>query len=307
MAVLAARNLRKAYGHVTALQDVNFSMNKGECIALLGPNGAGKTTICDILSGLIRADQGSVTIDDLTYPHHHKKIQQIIGVHQQGCNLYGKYTIEETFDLFASFYNKTGSNRSLIKRLLLDEKKYSRIEALSFGQKQRVYLGCALVHEPKLLLLDEPTTGLDLQSRHVIWQLIEEQVSRGISVLLTTHNMEEAKRLADHILILDQGNIITQGNCRSIIENTCGKEVVSFRIKDNCQDIFCELKEIIPWIEKSKKIGNRFYMTTNQSANLIKDLSIAHEKLNFMDSLTLNETSLEDVFLKLTGRAITHD
>ena len=305
--ILEAISLRKAYGDTVALSDLDLSIYRGECVALLGPNGAGKTTACDILSGLILPDTGKVVIDGMTYQRNYKVIQNIIGVHQQECHLYGKYTVEETIALFSSFYSKASPINELLCKLGLDEFKNHRLESLSFGQKQRVYLGCSFVHKPKVLLLDEPTTGLDLKSRHVIWQIIEELIADGCSVLLTTHNMHEAERLSDRVYILDKGKIIISDTTKKIVEKICGKDILSFKLKDENPELIDRLTKELPWFSQSRKVGNKYYVASNCAPSLMKDLSEIHEKHNIICSLSLNTASLEDVFLKLTGRIIQND
>jgi ABC-2 type transport system ATP-binding protein len=216
---LEARDLKKSFGPIKAVSQVSLSLSRGECLAILGPNGAGKSTICEMLEGLQTPDSGTITFfGSQTYGHGRREILEAIGVHLQESHLYKKYTVLETLELFASFYKTSIPILPLISKLDLTDKTHARLEHLSGGQRQRVYLGCALVNDPRILFLDEPTTGLDPKTRRLIWDYLLGLKGEGRSLLLTTHNMEEAAFLADRIGILHQGQLIESGTLPELLD-----------------------------------------------------------------------------------------
>jgi ABC-2 type transport system ATP-binding protein len=261
---LNAQGLVKSFGSITAVGGVDLTLKEGQCLALLGPNGAGKTTTVEMLDGLQSPDKGEVQIFGLSLKKDRKKILQLVGVLLQETNLYKRYSVEETLQLFASFYSNSADVNEVIKRMQLEDKRKAKLKTLSGGQKQRVYIGCAIINNPKLLFLDEPTTGLDPQARHMIWDLLKEIKANGCSILLTTHNMEEAEILADDVAIIDHGKVIASGSPKELIAQTCSEELG-------------EINEII---------------------TKVKDAGLSLDKLN------IRNITLEDVFLKLTGRSM---
>lgn len=214
---LEARNLQKRFKDLVAVDHVDLHVKMGECFALLGPNGAGKTTTCEMLEGLLPTDGGTITIFGQNYAEHKAEILEKIGVQLQETNLYKKYTVWETFQLFASFYKQPEDLTKLLNMLQLEPVKNKRLEHLSGGQKQRVYLACSLINRPQLLFLDEPSSGLDPQSRHHLWEALEECKTHDRSIFLTTHFMEEAEKLADRVAIMDHGKIIAEGSPKELI------------------------------------------------------------------------------------------
>ena len=216
---LRVQGLRKAYDDVVAVDGLNLEVETGECFGLLGPNGAGKTTTIEICEGLLPADSGSVEVLGRRWESDGRVLRELLGIQLQDTQLSEKLTVDETLTLFQSFYRDPTDVGEVIEKVELGEKRYSRVGALSGGQKQRLAVACALVGNPQLLFLDEPTTGLDPQSRRQFWELIEKFQSEGRTILLTTHYMEEAERLCDRVAIVDHGHVIALGSPRELTES----------------------------------------------------------------------------------------
>ena len=216
---LRVANLRKAYGDVIAVNGLNLEVPAGQCFGLLGPNGAGKTTTIEICEGLTEPDSGVVEVLGRQWTKDADALRQRLGVQLQDTQLTDKLTVLETVRLFRSFYDQGPSPDEVIALVQLEEKRDARVIALSGGQKQRLALACALVGDPELLFLDEPTTGLDPQARRQLWDLIDTFRKAGKTILLTTHYMDEAERLCDDLAIMDQGRVIAQGTPRGLIES----------------------------------------------------------------------------------------
>jgi len=214
---VSCEQLRKSYGDVVAVADLTLSVERGECFGLLGPNGAGKTTTIEILEGLLTPDAGEVEVLGLRWADDGPALRQRLGIQLQETQLADKLTVEETLRLFRSFYTRGRTIEELLKIVELESKRTSRVGRLSGGQKQRLSLACALAGDPDLLFLDEPTTGLDPQSRRQLWTLLEQFRSRGGTILMTTHYMDEAEYLCDRVAVVDQGRIIAHGAPKELI------------------------------------------------------------------------------------------
>src|ERR1700730_13004080 len=225
---VCVRGLRKAYSDVVAVDRLDLEVGAGECFGLLGPNGAGKTTTIEICEGLLAPDSGTVALLGLTWERDAAELRQRLGVQLQETQLSEKLTVEETIRLFRSFYRRGPAVGEVIAMVQLEEKRGSRVGALSGGQKQRLAMACALVGDPDLLFLDEPTTGLDPQARRQVWDLIEHFGTTGRTVVLTTHYMDEAERLCDRVGIMDHGKLIALDTPRALIRARCAEHVVSF-------------------------------------------------------------------------------
>jgi ABC-2 type transport system ATP-binding protein len=210
-------DVRKRYGTVVAVDGLSFVVHRGECVGLLGPNGAGKTTTIEILEGLIEPDGGDVEVLGLRWRTDADALRQRLGVQLQETQLSDKLTVVETLSLFRSFYRRGPAVHDLVGMVGLDAKRDSRVGQLSGGQKQRLAIACALAGDPDLLFLDEPTTGLDPQSRRQIWDLLAAYRGRGGTVLLTTHYMDEAEALCDRVAIVDHGRVIVDGTPQALI------------------------------------------------------------------------------------------
>ena len=216
---LVVRGLKKSYGDVRAVDGLDLEIQAGECFGLLGPNGAGKTTTIEICEGLLERDDGDLTLLGRTWENEADALRERLGIQLQDTQLSEKLTVKETLELFRSFYHKGREVDAVIGLVQLEEKKNARVGTLSGGQKQRLAIACALVGDPELLFLDEPTTGLDPQSRRQLWSLIEEFKATGRTILLTTHYMDEAEKLCDRVAIVDHGHIIAQGTPHELIDS----------------------------------------------------------------------------------------
>src|ERR1700733_8049191 len=228
VAALSVRDLRKSYADVVAVDGVNLEVFSGECFGLLGPNGAGKTTTIEICEGLTEADSGDVEVLGLRWSSDAARLRQRLGIQLQETQLAEKLTVFETLRLFRSFFQQGPGAEEAIRVVQLEEKRDARVGALSGGQKQRLALACALVGDPDLLFLAEPTTGLDPQARRQLWDLIEEFKAAGRTILLTTHYMEEAERLCDRVAIMDHGKVIALGTPRELIASIGVEHIVEF-------------------------------------------------------------------------------
>jgi ABC-2 type transport system ATP-binding protein len=215
---LRVQGLRKAYDDVVAVDGLDLQVQAGECFGLLGPNGAGKTTTIEICEGLLAADSGSVEVLGRRWESEARDLRELLGIQLQDTQLSEKLTVDETLTLFQSFYRDARDVAEVVDEVELGEKRYSRVGGLSGGQKQRLAVACALVGNPQLLFLDEPTTGLDPQSRRQLWELISKFQAQGKTIVLTTHYMEEAERLCDRVAIVDHGHIIALGTPRDLVD-----------------------------------------------------------------------------------------
>jgi len=216
---LLVKGLRKSYGDVVAVDGLDLEMKAGECFGLLGPNGAGKTTTIEICEGLLERDSGQVEVLGMTWESDADRLREKLGISLQDTQLSEKLTVAETLRLFRSFYVAGRDIDEVIDAVELGEKRNARVGTLSGGQKQRLAIACALVGNPELLFLDEPTTGLDPQSRRQLWLLIEDFKSNGRSILLTTHYMDEAEKLCDRVAIVDHGHVIALGTPAELIDS----------------------------------------------------------------------------------------
>jgi ABC-2 type transport system ATP-binding protein len=227
MVAVSCDHLVKRYGDVVAVDGLSLSVARGECFGLLGPNGAGKTTTIEILEGLLEPDAGEVQILGLRWRAHERELRQRLGVQLQETQLAEKLTVEETLRLFRSFYHRGRTIDELLRIVGLESKCRSWVGKLSGGQKQRLAVACALAGDPDLLFLDEPTTGLDPQSRRQLWELLARFRAEGGTILITTHYMDEAETLCDRVAIVDRGKVIAQGAPQELIASLGAPRVVT--------------------------------------------------------------------------------
>ncbi len=220
--------LRKRYKDVVAVDGLDLEVRAGECFGLLGPNGAGKTTTIEICEGLTEPDGGEVEVLGRRWARDAVRLRQRLGIQLQETQLSDKLTVRETLSLFRSFFDRGRTPDEIVALVKLEEKRHARVGTLSGGQKQRLALACALVGDPDLLFLDEPTTGLDPQARRQLWDLIEKFKAEGRTILLTTHYMDEAERLCDRVAIIDHGRVIARGTPREMIESLGVEHVIVF-------------------------------------------------------------------------------
>ena len=231
--------LTKRYGDLVAVNGLSLTVHRGECCGLLGPNGAGKTTTIEILEGLLEPDEGEVRVLGLTWRAHERELRQRLGIQLQETRLAEKLTVDETLRLFRSFYHRGPSVTDLLQLVELESKRASWVGKLSGGQRQRLAIACALAGEPDLLFLDEPTTGLDPQSRRQLWTVLERFRSDGGSIMLTTHYMDEAEALCDRVAVIDHGQTIALGTPHDLIESLGAPKVVTHR--GTLEDVFMKL------------------------------------------------------------------
>jgi ABC-2 type transport system ATP-binding protein len=302
---LRVRNLRKAYGDVVAVAGLDLEVATGQCFGLLGPNGAGKTTTIEICEGITRADSGDVEVLGMNWRHHAGKLRQRLGIQLQETQLSEKLTVSEVVRLFRSFFSQGPDPAAVIKLVQLTEKPGARVGSLSGGQKQRLALACALVGDPELLFLDEPTTGLDPQARRQLWELIEQFKMDGRTILLTTHYMEEAERLCDQVEIMDHGKVIARGTPRELVASIGAEHVVEFstgRIADHAA---------LHNLEGVRDVRTENGSTQLQVTQLHRAVPALLEELGRqgvpLTELRTHSASLEDVFVALTGRHLRHE
>ncbi|MGH9593811.1 MAG: ATP-binding cassette domain-containing protein [Bryobacteraceae bacterium] len=295
--------LEKSYGTVKAVRGIDFEVKPGEVFGLLGPNGAGKTTTVEILEGIRPRTAGSVKVLGFDPAVEVRSIKDRIGVCLQSTNLPDKVKVYEALSWFAAFYSRSADCDGLLRRLQLWDKRNAFYSTLSGGQKQRVALALALVNDPKLVFLDEPTTGLDPQVRLEIHSLIEELRAAQCTVLLTTHYSEEAERLCDRVAIIDQGQIIALGTPREIQQKTLGQSRVEIRTS---QPMPAEVPTFEA-VEKSVRSedGKTLTVHSNRPARTLPDLMrwIDQRGLDLED-IHLKRPTLEDVFIELTGKKL---
>jgi len=231
--------LVKRYGDVVAVDHLSLSVRRGECFGLLGPNGAGKTTTIEILEGLLGPDEGVVEVLGLQWASHEHELRQRLGIQLQETQLADKLTVEETLKLFRSFYHRGREVSELLQMVELESKRRSWVSKLSGGQKQRLSVACALAGAPDLLFLDEPTTGLDPQSRRQLWGILERFRGDGGTILLTTHYMDEAEVLCDRVGIMDQGKVIALDTPKALIATLAAPKVITHY--GTLEDVFMSL------------------------------------------------------------------
>ncbi len=302
------RDLTKTYdGKVEAVRGIDLNIEAGECFGLLGPNGAGKTTTIEILEGLLEPTSGEVEVLGMTWRGHERQLRELLGISLQETRLSEKLTVRETLHLFASFYHQPTSIATVLDELSLNEKADAMVGKLSGGQKQRLAVATALVGNPRVLFLDEPTTGLDPQSRRQLWEIVREFQRRQGTVLLTTHYMDEAERLCDRIAIIDQGKIIAEGTPAELIARLSGHHVVEFAIQ-SANGIGNETWERLPGVQSVRNEDGLFSLRVDEPHLTIPALLTAVQDTGGkLKHLTTRQASLEDVFVHLTGRHLRED
>ena len=261
---LAIRGLHKSYSDVRAVSDLDLSVPVGECFGLLGPNGAGKTTTIEICEGLLEADSGEVEVLGMRWQTDERALRELLGIQLQETQLSEKLTVAETVRLFRSFYAKGRAVEEVITLVQLEEKTKARVGTLSGGQKQRMAVACAIVGDPKLLFLDEPTTGLDPQSRRQLWDLIAQFRAEGRTVVLTTHYMDEAERLCDRVAIVDQGKVIALDTPRALIASLGAEHVVGFTLEGETTPTDESALRAIDGVTAARRDNGAFELTSTE-------------------------------------------
>jgi ABC-2 type transport system ATP-binding protein len=303
-AALRCRGLVKRYGDVVAVAGLDLEVGRGECFGLLGPNGAGKTTTIEILEGLTAADEGDVEVlgEHWNRGNDHA-LRARLGIQLQETQLSDKLSVEETVRMFRSFHPRGPSVGEVLKLVELESKRSSWVVKLSGGQKQRLAVGCALVGQPDLLFLDEPTTGLDPQSRRQLWDLLERYRAGGGTVLLTTHYMDEAETLCDRVAIVDRGKVIALDTPRALIASLGAEHVVEFAVADPATTPDASVLAALPGVRDARVSDGTWSLGTSEVHLAVPALLAAlGTRRATLSHLTTHSATLEDVFVALTGR-----
>ncbi len=298
--IIEAKHLRKSFGSFTAVDDISFTVPPGECFGILGPNGAGKTTAIRMLYGFSPMTGGTLRIFGLDVPKDIRSIKARIGVCQQENNLDPDLTVFQNMEIFAGYFNlprmlSRERAESLLSFIALSNRRNDKVIELSGGMMRRLVLARALINSPDLLILDEPTTGLDPQSRHQVWQRLEELKKSGLTILLTTHYMDEASWLCDRLIIMDHGRILVEGPPAELIRTHVGHDVIEV-----AEPAPALLDFVAGMNLEYENLGHRLIIYGNNRDVLYHEISAhcSHE------GCILRMATLEDVFLKLTGREL---
>ena len=296
--LITARALTKKFGNFTAVDHVDFDVYKGECVGFLGPNGAGKTTTVRMVYCFLPLTEGKLSVAGMSVTERAREIKSIIGVAPQEDNLDPDFSVIKNLMVYARYFDVPKSEaarraKEQLKFFQLQEKQGVLISELSTGMKRRLILARALINQPQILLLDEPTTGLDPQARHLVWDEVRSLRKQGVTIILTTHYMDEAAALCDRILIMDNGKIIEQGVPAELVKKHVGEDVLEV---DNDEKLIQTLRDEFPDAQ-FETFGDRTHVFTTQSHGVFERFV---EKYPFK-SVTIRNANLEDVFLKLTG------
>ncbi|MEU2330788.1 ABC transporter ATP-binding protein [Streptomyces althioticus] len=296
MSVIDVTDLRKAYGGRTAVDGVSFSVDEGEIFGILGPNGAGKTTTVECVEGLRVPDSGRVRVAGLDPVADHDEVTRVLGAQLQESELQPKLTVREALELYASFHRRPADWRPLAERLGLTEKLTTRFAKLSGGQKQRLFIALALIGTPRIVVLDELTTGLDPRARRDTWQLIEDVRAGGVTVLLVTHFMEEAQRLCDRIAVIDQGRVAALDTPAGLVRRSAGATVISFTPSAPLDD--ADLNALPGLASVARKDGRITLSGTDDTVDAVLTL-LARSRVT-AHQLRVTDATLDDAFLDLT-------
>ncbi|MFF9665739.1 ABC transporter ATP-binding protein [Streptomyces althioticus] len=296
MSVIDVTDLRKAYGGRTAVDGVSFSVDEGEIFGILGPNGAGKTTTVECVEGLRVPDAGRVRVAGLDPVADHDEVTRVLGAQLQESELQPKLTVREALELYASFHRRPADWRPLAERLGLTEKLTTRFAKLSGGQKQRLFIALALIGNPRIVVLDELTTGLDPRARRDTWELIEDVRAGGVTVLLVTHFMEEAQRLCDRIAVIDQGRVAALDTPAGLVRRSAGATVISFTPSAPLDD--ADLNALPGLASVARKDGRITLSGTDDTVDAVLTL-LARSRVT-AHQLRVTDATLDDAFLDLT-------
>ncbi len=299
--LIKAKALTKKFENFTAVDNIDFEVYRGECVGFLGPNGAGKTTTVRMMYCFLLPTSGELTLGGKSVTTNCREIKAMVGVAPQEDNLDPDFSVIKNLTVYSRYFDipKDEAYRRAEEQLRffqLEEKRDVPIMALSTGMKRRLIFARALINKPPILLLDEPTVGLDPQARHLVWDEVRHLKKQGVTIILTTHYMDEAEILCDRILIVDQGKIIEQGTPTELIRRHVGKEVLE---ADYDEIILPEIKAAFP-DARLEKVGDRMQVFTDQPHGAFENFLMAHK----LQNVTIRHANIEDVFLKLTGRGL---
>jgi len=302
--VIQVENLVKTYGQIRAVDGITFQVNRGDIFGMLGPNGAGKTTTVEILEGLRVADSGKAAVLGMDITKAAAKIKQQIGIQLQAPALLPLLNVEELLKTFASFYHKSIPVTRALELVGLQESRKVVVKNLSGGQQQRLSVAMALINDPEITFLDEPTTGLDPQARRALWTVIEGMRDQGKTVFLTTHYMEEAQRLCNRLVIIDHGKIIAQGSPAELIRQNFTEKAIEFETVTPIPE--ATLKSLPGVTRSAVEDGSTVIYSNKVTATIAALLDFTEKDRTYgeLANLHIREATLEDVFLKLTGRKI---
>jgi ABC-2 type transport system ATP-binding protein len=301
---LTCAGVVKQYGSVTAVNGLDLQVMRGECFGLLGPNGAGKTTTIEILEGLLQPDAGEVEVLGLRWDRDAASLRPRLGIQLQETQLADKLTVAETLRMFCSFYPSGPTVEALLETVELGSKRDAWVSKLSGGQRQRLSVACALAGSPELLFLDEPTTGLDPQSRRQLWAVLERFKADGGTILITTHYMDEAHTLCDRVGIMDQGKLIALGTPRALVASLGAEHVVEFALGDGAL-VDEGVLATLPGIRDVRRDAAHWYLSTSElhlTVPALLDFLRHHNAA--LSQLGTHSATLEDVFVTLTGRQL---
>jgi len=294
----------KRYGSVTAVNGLDLTVLRGECFGLLGPNGAGKTTTIEILEGLLTPDAGDVEVLGTRWSDDASRLRTRLGIQLQETQLSDKLTVEETLRLFRSFYPAGPDIETLLKVVELGAKRDAWVGKLSGGQRQRLSVACALAGRPELLFLDEPSTGLDPQSRRQLWDVLERFREQGGTILITTHYMDEAHTLCDRVGIMDQGKLIALGTPRELVASLGAEHVIEFALGDGAQ-LEASALSALPGVRDVRADDSHLHLSTSELHRTVPALlDLLRTKQFALSQLGTHSATLEDVFVTLTGRQL---
>jgi ABC-2 type transport system ATP-binding protein len=299
-----ARGLVKRYGDLVAVDGIDFEVRYGTCLGVLGPNGAGKTTTIEILEGLKTPDGGEVEVLGRAWSEDPRAIQERIGVQLQETEFQEKLKVVELLRMFRSFYDDGIDLEQVVRTIGLEDKRGAFIKSLSGGQKQRLSIGCAILNKPEILFLDEPTTGLDPHARRRLWDVVETFKDAGGTVVLTTHYMEEAERLADDLIIVDHGRVIARGSPAAIIASLGAESVVQFALAgDDPRELAEDELNALDGVRSMRYEGTAICLSVVQTQDVIAGLfELIKRRGLTMEDLRTHRPTLEDVFVSLTGK-----
>lgn len=305
MTVLEVKNLRKSFGEVRAVENISFSVQAGEVFTIIGPNGAGKTTTLEMIEGLITPDAGDIRFGELTWDKHADAIKMKIGVQPQSSAMFDLLSPEENLQLFASFYEKSRSAEEILMMINLTDQRKKQVKTLSGGQRQRLAIGLAMISDPEIIFLDEPTTGLDPQARRNIWEIILKLKALGKTTILTTHYMEEAEKLSDRVCIVDQGKIVSLDTPAALIDQLTKEREVRLSFADG-EAAAAEAEAFaqrLASIVRSERNHSALQLWSIQPEETLYALfGFTKEKGYKVEQVSIREMSLEDVFIAFTGK-----